>query len=86
MQHEDVPFCGDAECMCQQIIQRGWNSDVFVESCLVDMYAKCGSIGDAQRVFNKLPSHNVVTWNTILWEHVTHGRHWNYFDECRRKV
>jgi pentatricopeptide repeat protein len=66
MQHEDVPFFGDAECMCQQIIQSGWDSDVFVETCLVDMYAKCGSIDDAQRVLNKMPSHNVVTWNTIL--------------------
>jgi pentatricopeptide repeat protein len=70
-------------------MQSGWDSDVFVETCLVDMCSKFGSIDDAQRVFNKMPSHNVVTWNIILWRHVKCGqgrRHWNYFDECSKKV
>jgi pentatricopeptide repeat protein len=35
----------------EQIIQIGWDSDVFVRSTLVDMYAKCGSMEDAWRVF-----------------------------------
>jgi pentatricopeptide repeat protein len=30
-------------------------------SSLVDMYAKCGSLEDAWRVFNKMPSQDVVT-------------------------
>jgi pentatricopeptide repeat protein len=38
----------------QHIIQCGWEADVFVGSCLVDMYAKCGSMEDAQSVFNKM--------------------------------
>jgi pentatricopeptide repeat protein len=37
------------------IIKRGYESDVFVGSSLVDVYAKCGSIEDAQRVFHKMP-------------------------------
>ncbi len=37
-------------------IQSGCESDVFVGRNLVDMYAKCGSIEDAWRVFNKMPS------------------------------
>jgi pentatricopeptide repeat protein len=40
----------------EQIIESGWESDVFVGSSLVDMYAKCGSMEDAQRVFNKMSS------------------------------
>ncbi len=32
------------------------NSNVFVTNSLVDMYAKCGTIEDAWRVFNKIPS------------------------------
>jgi pentatricopeptide repeat protein len=34
-------------CVHQQIFQSGLESDVFVGSSLVDMYAKCGSIEDA---------------------------------------
>jgi hypothetical protein len=30
------------------------------------MYAKYGSVADAWRVSNKMPSQNVVSWNAIL--------------------
>jgi pentatricopeptide repeat protein len=50
----------------EQIIGSGWHSDLFVESSLVDMYAKCGSLEEAWRVFNNMPSRNVVMWNTII--------------------
>ncbi len=43
----------------QQIIQSSLESDVFVGCSLVDMYAKCGSIEDAWRVFNKMPSQDI---------------------------
>ncbi len=33
----------------EQIIESGWDSDVFVQSSLVDMYAKCGNLEDAWR-------------------------------------
>jgi pentatricopeptide repeat protein len=55
----------------QLIIQSGCESDVFVGSSLVDMYAKSGSIEDASRVFNKMPySQDVVTWTAIILGHV----------------
>ncbi len=33
---------------------------------LVDMYAKCGSMEDACKVFNKMSSQDVISWNAIL--------------------
>jgi pentatricopeptide repeat protein len=56
----------DGRLVHKQLIQTGCESDVFVGSSLVDMYAKCGSIEDAWRVFNKMPSQNVVTWSTMI--------------------
>ncbi len=32
----------------------------------MDMYSKCGSMEEAWRVFNRMPSRTVVTWNAIL--------------------
>jgi len=58
----------------QQIIQSGLESDVYVGSSLVDMYAKCGSIEDAWRVFNKMPSRDVVTWTAMILGHVKCGQ------------
>ncbi|KAH9540910.1 hypothetical protein CY35_14G031200 [Sphagnum magellanicum] len=58
----------------EQLIQSGCESDVFVGSSLVDMYAKCGSIKDAWSVFNKMPLRNVVTWNAMVLGHVKCGQ------------
>jgi pentatricopeptide repeat protein len=45
----------DGRLVHEQLIQSGCKFDVFVGNSLVDMYAKCGSIEDAWRVFNKMP-------------------------------
>jgi pentatricopeptide repeat protein len=47
-----------------------WSSDVFVGNSLVDIFANCGSIEDSWRVFNKMPSQDVVTWSTMILGHV----------------
>ncbi len=64
----------DDRCAHKQIIQSGWDSDVFVGSSLADMYAKCGSMEDACIVFNKMPSHDVVTWNAMISGHMKCGQ------------
>ncbi|CAK9867651.1 unnamed protein product [Sphagnum jensenii] len=58
----------------ERIIQSRCESDVFVRSSLVDMYAKCGSMEDACRVFNTMPSHDVVSWNALLGGFAMHGQ------------
>lgn len=56
-----------------QIIQRGFWSNVFLGNTLIDTYAKCGSIKDADIVFYRLPERDVVTWNAIIAGYVQHG-------------
>ncbi len=46
----------DGRLVHEQLIQSGCESDVFVDSSLVDVYAKCQSMEDAWRVFNKIPA------------------------------
>jgi pentatricopeptide repeat protein len=58
----------------EQIIQSGYESVAFVRNSLIDMYAKCGSMEDAKRVFNKLPSRDVVSWNVMIFGHVKYGQ------------
>ncbi len=57
----------------QQIIQSGCESVTFVGNSLVDMYVKCGSMEDACKVFNKMTSRNVVSWNAMILGHVKCG-------------
>jgi hypothetical protein len=37
-----------------------------VAASLIDMCAKCESMEDAWREFNKMPSHHAVPWNAII--------------------
>ncbi|KAH9534168.1 hypothetical protein CY35_18G092800 [Sphagnum magellanicum] len=54
----------------EQIIRSRFESNVFVRNCLTDMYVKCGRMNDAQSVFNKMPSHSVVSWIAMILGHV----------------
>lgn len=58
---------------CFSFRTRIWE-DVYVGSALVDMYAKCGKIGDARHVFDMIPAKNVVSWNAIMSGYSMHGR------------
>jgi hypothetical protein len=48
-------------------------------------YAKCVSIHDVCRAFNKMPSQNMVTLNVMVCGCVK-CRHWNYFDKYKWKL
>lgn len=48
--------------------------NIFVGSSLIDMYGKCGSIVDAEQVFDELPLKNSITWNAILGGYAQQGQ------------
>ncbi|WCJ23176.1 Pentatricopeptide repeat (PPR-like) superfamily protein [Euphorbia peplus] len=54
--------------------RRGLNHDVYVGSALVDMYAKCGNLDNALRVFENMPNKNEVSWNAMISGFAFHGR------------
>eukprot|EP01018_Ginkgo_biloba_P008708 Gb_07636 [translate_table: standard] len=55
------------------IIGSGYESDVFVGSALVDMYAKCGKIEKSRYVFDKIAQRSVVSWNSMIAGCVQNG-------------
>ncbi|KAJ7521184.1 hypothetical protein O6H91_19G042000 [Diphasiastrum complanatum] len=48
------------------LLKTGSNSDPLVSTTLVDIYAKCGSMKDAQQLFDNLPQQNVGSWNALI--------------------
>ncbi|PIA58063.1 hypothetical protein AQUCO_00500176v1 [Aquilegia coerulea] len=44
-----------------------------VESALIDMYAKCGSILEAEKAFEEIVGPDVVSWTAILSGYAQHG-------------
>ena len=49
------------------------DDDLFLGNALVDMYAKCGSLEESQRVFDKIPIQDVVSWNALLTGYAEKG-------------
>eukprot|EP01018_Ginkgo_biloba_P025790 Gb_04077 [translate_table: standard] len=55
------------------IIRNGFEFDVFVGAALVHMYAKCGDIENARKVFDGMCKRDVVSWNTLIAGYVQNG-------------
>jgi pentatricopeptide repeat protein len=74
-----LPACGNLAALGygkefhNDIVKSGFQSDVFVGNGLVDMYAKCGNIEDAFKVFDEMPSRNVVSWTAMIVGYAMHG-------------
>ncbi|KAH7667846.1 Tetratricopeptide-like helical domain-containing protein [Dioscorea alata] len=44
-----------------------------VNNALIDMYGKCGSLTEAQRLFDKSAERNVVSWNALIGGYSMNG-------------
>lgn len=55
------------------VTKTGYDFDVFVGSSLVDMYAKCGNISTARKVFDEMPERNVVSWSGLIYGYTQLG-------------
>ncbi|XP_063945632.1 pentatricopeptide repeat-containing protein DOT4, chloroplastic isoform X3 [Daucus carota subsp. sativus] len=51
----------------------GFDTDSCVESALIDMYCKCGSIIEAGYIFDGVSNPDVVSWTAMIWGHAQHG-------------
>ncbi|KAH9317982.1 hypothetical protein KI387_019751, partial [Taxus chinensis] len=61
----------------QRIIGSGLFSEVVAVNALIDMYAKCGRIKKARRLFDKMHDRNVVSWTTMIAGYALHGYGWD---------
>ncbi|CAK8544825.1 unnamed protein product [Lathyrus sativus] len=57
-----------------KIIVTGNQNDVYINTSLVDMYAKCGDLQTARRVFDSILEKSVVSWSTMIAAHGIHGQ------------
>ncbi|OIS99549.1 PREDICTED: putative pentatricopeptide repeat-containing protein At3g25970 [Nicotiana attenuata] len=48
------------------VVKMGYVGNVYSASALLDMYAKCGKVDDANKVFQRMPERNYVAWNAII--------------------
>uniref|UniRef100_J3MUU7 HORMA domain-containing protein n=1 Tax=Oryza brachyantha TaxID=4533 RepID=J3MUU7_ORYBR len=56
------------------VVLNGFEINCYIGSSLVSMYAKCGLVEDARRVFNGIPERNVVCWTSMIAGYTQSGR------------
>uniref|UniRef100_A0A2P2QLB0 Pentatricopeptide repeat-containing protein At4g33990 n=1 Tax=Rhizophora mucronata TaxID=61149 RepID=A0A2P2QLB0_RHIMU len=56
-----------------RLIKNGLDLNVYVGTCLVDMYGRCGKIDDALLLFYEVPRRNSIPWNAVMSCLSVHG-------------
>ncbi|XP_030540499.1 pentatricopeptide repeat-containing protein At2g40720 [Rhodamnia argentea] len=71
--------CGEDMCFGRQVhcdvIKMGFHDDPYVSTATLTMYAKCGSVRDAECLFSQL-EREIELWNAMISAYVGHG-HFN---------
>ncbi|XP_031489050.1 pentatricopeptide repeat-containing protein At5g59600-like [Nymphaea colorata] len=75
-----LPACGAMGMLCSGkqlhcvIYRQGLDRNIHVGTALIDMYAKCGRLSEARKVFDQLPAKTVACWNAMIGCYGKHGR------------
>ena len=56
------------------VIKLGDDSDIGVNNALIDMYAKCGSVACAHKVFQSMQQRPVISWTAMIMGFAHNGR------------
>ncbi|XP_059070365.1 pentatricopeptide repeat-containing protein At3g12770-like [Cryptomeria japonica] len=55
------------------IVQNGFEMNLPIGNSLIDMYAKCGSIVAARKLFDRMLQRDVVSWSAMICGYGMHG-------------
>ncbi|XP_068644563.1 putative pentatricopeptide repeat-containing protein At3g01580 [Aristolochia californica] len=75
-----------ALCLHGYLVARGFEDKLFVRAALIDLYAKCGTLDNAVRVFEGTQDRDVVVWSSIIAAYGIHGRGYEAIDVFKGMV
>ncbi|KAI3684005.1 hypothetical protein L1987_84527 [Smallanthus sonchifolius] len=67
-----LPACGDLSALSlrrkihEYVKRKRLFPNLTLENALIDMYAKCGSLNDARKVFDEMQTRDVVSWTSMV--------------------
>ncbi|XP_024545664.1 pentatricopeptide repeat-containing protein At1g09410, mitochondrial [Selaginella moellendorffii] len=56
-----------------RIVDSGYSKDKFLLNLIIQAYGKCGSVGDAHRVFSAIDHPNLFSWNIMIQAYARNG-------------
>ncbi|PIN05931.1 hypothetical protein CDL12_21523 [Handroanthus impetiginosus] len=69
----DLYFVHFGKCIHGLSMKDGLDFDIYVATSLIDMYVKCGELGDACRLFDEMPVRDVSSWNALISGYMRDG-------------
>ncbi|WVZ68909.1 hypothetical protein U9M48_017785 [Paspalum notatum var. saurae] len=85
--------CGDATALEEarvihsQMSESSLVVDTDIQNRVLEMYAKCGSMEDAKKLFSSMDHHNLSSWNTMISGFVHNGlggEATDFFDQFKK--
>ncbi|XVF59920.1 hypothetical protein PTKIN_Ptkin08bG0000700 [Pterospermum kingtungense] len=64
-------------------------SKLVLDTAVIDLYVKCGSLVYARKVFNKMKERNIISWSTMICGYGMHGHGreaLNLFDQMKTLI
>lgn len=67
------------QCLHAYITRRvsSFGFNMSLANALITMYARCGSMKNAEKIFQTLPRRNIISWNAMITGYRMHGRGYN---------
>ncbi|KAL9329420.1 hypothetical protein ACSQ67_004423 [Phaseolus vulgaris] len=62
-----------AQLHAQTLLLGGFDSDIYVNNAMIDMYVKCGFMRCARKVFDEMPERDVVSWTELIVAYARRG-------------
>lgn len=66
-----------------QVIRSRLESDIMVQTSLLDMYGKCGSMDYAERLFDQITDKSIVVWNAMVGGYALNAQSFESFAHVR---
>ncbi|MED6216028.1 hypothetical protein PIB30_003673 [Stylosanthes scabra] len=70
----DLGILQQAICLHGFLTKCGFDNNIFVGASLIELYAKCSSIDNANKVFKQMTRKDVVVWSSIIAAYGFHGQ------------
>lgn len=71
------------------IIRCSPESELVLDTAVLDLYVKCGSLAYSRKAFNKMKERNIISWSTMICGYGMHGHGreaLNLFDQMKTLI
>ncbi|KAK6157862.1 hypothetical protein DH2020_012110 [Rehmannia glutinosa] len=74
----NLGFIDKGKWIHHKLIIFGVRKDMYIDTALANMYARCGNLQMARRVFDKMTEQSIVSWSSMIGSYAMHG----HIDDC----